>query len=695
MRIEQKYSSSLKIHSFEPDCDKFRCVILSDTYDASSIQVLEGLEAVRRRPAMYIGSVDETGLHHLVWEIVDNSIDEAMAGYCDHIKVIIGQTEHGLESVSVHDNGRGIPTDPHPHYNMSSLELVTTRLHSGGKFDHSSYKVSGGLHGVGIAVVNALSSWMQVKVKRNKRILMQEYVRGETISHGLIRVEEDWEDEHGTHTTFIPDPEIFEVTHFDVPTIRNRLRELAFLNKGLTITLMDNRKQPDSEKDQADSEESIQNEDNEILEAEEESIWVFKYDGGIKAYIEQLTRNIIHEDIPYFDERIDDTQVEVALAYDKSERDLIYTFTNNINTRHGGTHLSGFKSGLTRAINAYVLKNDQFVKNSNLRKGIKEKRSVFSGNDVREGLVAVVSVKVMNPQFEGQTKSKLGNSEVKGIVERCSYENILKFLDEHPTSARGIVEKCEAAATLRMRFRQLRDAVKITQAKGTGKLVDCSETDPAKKELFLVEGDSAGGSAIEGRFSEFQAILPLRGKVINVEKARLEKAMRNKEILEIIRAIGAGYRENFKIDEVKYHKIVLLMDADIDGHHIVCLLLTFFFRYMPELIDEGYLYIAQPPLYRIKKGNNEIYVLSDQEKDEIVQKWGGKPEISRFKGLGEMNPIQLRETVMNPKNRTLLQVTRKNIIEAERIFVTLMGDEVNPRREFIEKHALEVQNLDI
>jgi len=657
---------------------------LSGEYDASSIQVLEGLEAVRRRPAMYIGSIDEYGLHHLVWEIVDNSIDEAMAGVCDKINVILGQTEHGFKSVTIQDNGRGIPTEPHPHYDMSSLELVTTRLHSGGKFDHSSYKVSGGLHGVGIAVVNALSSWMQVKVRRNGGpILMQEYVRGETISHGLIEVKEKWKDKAGTHITFIPDHEIFEAVHFHINTIKNRLRELAFLNKGLTITLIDNRK----------PKEKLETEGT--LEQEKEDTWIFHYDGGIQAYVEQLAPNRSHEDIPYFDETIETTQVEVALAYDRSERDLIHTFTNNINTRHGGTHLSGFKSGLTRAINSYVLKNEHLIRNTHLKKGLKEKRSIFTGNDVREGLVAVVSVKVMNPQFEGQTKSKLGNSEVKGIVERCSYENILKFFEEHPESAKEIVDKCEQAATIRMKFRQIREAVKKTQAKGTGKLVDCSETDPSKRELFLVEGNSAGGTAIEGRFSEFQAILPLRGKVINVEKARLEKAMRNKEILEIIRAIGAGYRENFQIENVKYHKIILLMDADIDGHHIVCLLLTFFFRYMPELIDEGYLFIAQPPLYRIKKGNKELYVISDQEKDRIVDEWGKNVEISRFKGLGEMNPIQLQETVMDPDNRTLLQVTRENIIEAEHIFNTLMGDNVPPRREFIEMHALEVENLDI
>ncbi|MHA2245086.1 MAG: DNA gyrase/topoisomerase IV subunit B [Candidatus Hodarchaeales archaeon] len=676
-------------------------MVLSGEYEASSIQVLEGLEAVQRRPAMYIGSIDENGLHHLVWEIVDNSIDEAMAGACDNINVILGQTEHGFESVTVQDNGRGIPTEPHPVYNMSSLELVTTRLHSGGKFDHTSYRVSGGLHGVGIAVVNALSSWMQVKVKRNGRILMQEYVRGETISHGLIEVKETWEDKTGTHTTFIPDREIFGEARLDCVTIRNRLRELAFLNKGLTINLIDNRKSKEKQTDMSSSDELEFISLDERLSIEEksekklENVWVFHYDGGIKAYVEQLATNRIHDDLPYFDETIDTTQVEVALAYDRSERDLIYTFTNNINTRHGGTHLSGFKSGLTRALNAYAQKNEQLFRNSHLKKGIKEKRSIFSGNDVREGLVAVVSVKVMNPQFEGQTKSKLGNSEVKGVVESCCYENILKFLDEHPLSARGIMEKCEAAATLRMKFRQIREAVKKTQAKGTGKLVSCSETDPVKLELFLVEGDSAGGSAIEGRFSEFQAILPLRGKVINVEKARLEKAMKNKEILEIIRAVGAGYRETFEIEKVRYHKVILLMDADIDGHHIVCLLLTFFFRYMPELIDEGYLYVAQPPLFRIKKGNKEVYVLSEQERDNILKKWGGRSEISRFKGLGEMNPIQLRETVMDPSNRTLLQVTRENIIEAERIFVTLMGDEVKPRREFIETHALEAENLDI
>ncbi|MHA1941908.1 MAG: DNA gyrase/topoisomerase IV subunit B [Candidatus Hodarchaeales archaeon] len=662
---------------------------MAQDYDASSIQVLEGLEAVRRRPAMYIGSIDENGLHHLVWEIVDNSIDEAMAGVCDKVVVILGQTEHGQESVTIQDNGRGIPTEIHPHYNISSLELVTTRLHSGGKFDHSSYKVSGGLHGVGIAVVNALSRWMQVKVKRNNQVQMQEYVRGETISHGVITVEEEWDYESGTQITFIPDPEIFEVTHVDVVTIKNRLRELAFLNKGLIIELVDDRKQTDIPFDASEEKTDIESSDTV------ENRWTFRYDGGIKAYVDQLAPNRIHTDIPYFDENIEKMQVEVSLAYDRSERDLINTFTNNIHTRHGGTHLSGFKSGLTRAINAYALKNEQIIKNSHLKKGLKEKRSIFTGNDVREGLIAVVSIKIMNPQFEGQTKSKLGNSEVKGVVESCVYENILRFLEEHPVSAKVIMEKCEGAATLRMKFRQIREAVRKTQAKGSGKLVECAISDPIKREIFLVEGDSAGGSAIEGRFSEFQAILPLRGKVINVEKARLEKAMKNKEILEIIRAVGAGYKENFQIDKVRYHKIVLLMDADIDGHHIVCLLLTFFFRYMPELIDEGYLYIAQPPLFRIKKGNKEIYVLSEKERDEILEEWGGRSEISRFKGLGEMNPIQLRETVMDPKKRTLLQVTRKNLIEAEKMFVTLMGEEVKPRREFIETHALEVENLDV
>ncbi|PWI48329.1 DNA topoisomerase IV subunit B [Candidatus Heimdallarchaeota archaeon B3_Heim] len=673
---------------------------MSSEYDASSIQVLEGLEAVRRRPAMYIGSIDENGLHHLVWEIVDNSVDEAMADVCDNIIVILSQTEHGQESITVQDNGRGIPTEIHPHYNISSLELVTTRLHSGGKFDHESYKVSGGLHGVGIAVVNALSRWMQVKVKRNNRVQMQEYVRGETISHGVISVEEEWDHESGTYITFIPDPEIFEVTRVDVVTIRNRLRELAFLNKGLTITLIDERKHDlpisESQSDLGENETQTQSETTEDLGSESPvNKWIYHFDGGIKAYVDQLAVTRIHDDIPYFDVNVEKMQVEVALVYDRSERDLINTFTNNINTRHGGTHLSGFKSGLTRALNAYVLKNEQLIRNPHLKKGLKEKRSIFTGNDVREGLVAVVSVKIMNPQFEGQTKSKLGNSEVKGVVESCVYENVLKFLDEHPESSRSIIEKCEAAATLRMKFRQIREAVRKTQGKGSGKLVDCAVSDPAKREIFLVEGDSAGGSAIEGRFSEFQAILPLRGKVINVEKARLEKAMKNKEILEIIRAIGAGYKENFRIEKVRYHKIVLLMDADIDGHHIICLLLTFFFRYMPELIDEGYLYIAQPPLFRVKKGNKEVYVVSEQERDEIIQSWGGKTEISRFKGLGEMNPIQLRETVMDPEKRILLQVTRKNLIDAERMFVTLMGEEVAPRREFIEAHALEVENLDI
>lgn len=664
-------------------------------YSARSIQVLEGLEAVRRRPSMYIGNVSETGLHHLVWEIVDNSVDEAMAGYCTRIVVILGQTEGGLESVSVQDNGRGIPTEKHPDYDISSLELVTTRLHSGGKFDQGAYKVSGGLHGVGIAVVNALTSWMQVKVKRDGLILMQEYVRGETISHGLLEVNEDWEEETGTRISFIPDPDIFETTHFNTQPIRIRLRELAFLNKGLEIILMDNRRSSRDKESivtpEPGQDESVTDSSSEIPQDE----WLFYYDGGIKAYVEQLAPQKLHEDIPYFDETIDTTQVEIALAYDRSERDLIYTFTNNINTRHGGTHLSGFKAGLTRAINAYVQKNEHLVRNTRLKKELKDKRSIFTGNDVREGLVAVVSVKVINPQFEGQTKSKLGNSEVKGVVERGAYENILRFLDEHPSDGRIIIQKCEEAATLRMKYRQLREAIKKTQGKGSGKLIDCSISDPVKRELFLVEGDSAGGSAIEGRFSEFQAILPLRGKIINVEKARLEKAMKNKEILEIIRAIGAGYKENFQIENARYHKVVLLMDADVDGHHIVCLLLTFFFRYMPELIDEGYLYIAQPPLFRIKKGNKEAYVLSERERDEIQQKWGGKTEVSRFKGLGEMNPLQLRETVLDPANRILLQVTRENLIEAEQMFVTLMGLEVPPRREFIVSHALEVETLDV
>jgi DNA gyrase subunit B len=644
---------------------------------------------------MYIGSVSETGLHHLVWEIVDNSVDEAMAGYCTRIVVILGQTEGGLEICTIQDNGRGIPTENHPDHDISSLELVTTRLHSGGKFDETAYKVSGGLHGVGIAVVNALSSWMQVKVKRNGRILMQEYVKGETISHGLIEVEDDWEEETGTRISFIPDKSIFETTHFSPQQIRIRLRELAFLNKGLEIILIDKRISDPAEKKtetpEPDQDGSVPADTSETSQEE----WIYYYEGGIKAYVEQLAPQKLHEEIPYFDETRDTTQVEIALAYDRSERDLVYTFTNNINTRHGGTHLSGFKAGLTRAINAYVQKNEHFIRNTRLKKELKDKRSIFTGNDVREGLVAVVSVKVINPQFEGQTKSKLGNSEVKGVVERGTYENILRFLDEHPGEGKEIVQKCEEAATIRMKYRQLREAIKKTQAKGTGKLIDCSESDPTKREIFLVEGDSAGGSAIEGRFSEFQAILPLRGKVINVEKARLEKAMKNKEILEIIRAIGAGYKENFQIEKVRYHKIVLLMDADVDGHHIVCLLLTFFFRYAPELIDEGYLYVAQPPLYRIKKGNKEVYVLSELEKDETQKKWGGKTEVSRFKGLGEMNPLQLRETVLDPANRILLQVTRKNLIEAEQTFVTLMGLDVAPRREFIVNNALQVESLDV
>lgn len=671
---------------------------MSNEYDESNIQVLEGLTAVRHRPAMYIGSVDQYGLHHLIWEIIDNSIDEAMAGVCKNIKVTIRKTKTGLESITVLDDGRGIPIEIHPVYGISSLELVTTKLHSGGKFDHSSYRVSGGLHGVGIAVVNALSSWMQVKVAgRRKNVVYQEYMRGETITQGILELEEDWGFKSGTKVTFVPDTEIFTEAHFNVNTIKTRLRELAFLNKGLRIVLVDMRNTPDAKDDEIFAiENAIFNEidDSDIETDDENPTWIFQYDGGIKAYVDLLTPNRLHDELPYFEEE-GDTTVEISLAYDKQERDLVYTFVNNINTRHGGTHLSGFKAGLTRAINAYVQKNEHLIKDQRLRKELKLKKSVFSGNDVREGLVAVVSAKVMDPQFEGQTKSKLGNSEVKGIVESACYENILEFLNKNPDAAKVIVDKCVSAATFRNKIKQLRDAEKRTTGKGTGKLVDCSTKDVERRELFLVEGDSAGGSAIEGRFSEFQAILPLRGKVINVEKARLDKALKNREILEIIKAVGGGYRENFDITKVKYKKIILLMDADVDGHHIVCLLLTFFFRYMPELIDEGYLYVAQPPLFRLKKGKKESYVLSEGERDKTLDEWGKYVEISRFKGLGEMNPLQLRETVMDPKNRNLLRVNKDNIIEAERMFNVLMGEHVTPRREFITSRALEVENLDI
>ncbi len=627
------------------------------SYGAAQIQVLEGLEAVRKRPGMYIGDTVLRGLHHLVWEIVDNSIDEALAGFCTRIKVTI----HPDNSITVEDNGRGIPVDIHPQLGIPAVEVALTKLHAGGKFDKSVYKVAGGLHGVGLSVVNALSILLEVSVKREGKIHYQKYSRGKP----LIKLEVTGDtDETGTIVHFLPDPEIFQERTFHYDILARRLRELAFLNKGIHIALNDER------------------------ENKQES---FLYQGGIREFIAFVDKNKtpLHE-VFYFEKEKEGVTVEIAVQYNSSYQENVFTFVNNINTMEGGTHLSGFKTALTRVINNLVKK---------YRGGKEEVK--LSGDDVKEGLTAVISVKVPEPQFEGQTKTKLGNSEVAGIVSSLVYDELSSYFEEHPPMARIVVGKCVEAAIAREAARKARELVRrkgaLEGAGLPGKLADCSNKDPAKCEIFIVEGDSAGGSCKMGRNREFQAILPLKGKILNVEKARIHKMMEHKEIIAMITALGTGIGEEFKMEKLRYDKIIITCDADVDGSHIMTLLLTFFYRYMMPLIEEGHVYVAMPPLYRLQKGKQALYVYTDQEKEKAIQAWGGMDGIGiqRYKGLGEMNPKQLWETTMDPSVRKLKQVTIEDAVAADLMFTILMGEEVEPRREFIEKHAREVVNLDV
>jgi DNA gyrase subunit B len=626
-------------------------------YDAGKIQVLEGLEAVRKRPSMYIGSTDYRGLHHLVYEVVDNSIDEALAGYCTNIDVTINRDN----SLTVQDDGRGIPVDIHEKYNKSALEVVMTMLHAGGKFDTESYKVSGGLHGVGVSVVNALSEWMEAEVYRNGNIYFQRYQRGKSMGDVEVRGTSELT---GTKMTFKPDYEVFEVVDISFETISKRLREMAFLNRGVKIKI----------KDERTGDEKL-----------------FHYEGGIVAFVEHLNKNktTLHQPPIYFQKSRNSTQVEIAIQYNDSYTETVFTFANNINTHEGGTHLSGFKAALTRTANDYAKEH-----------GLVKGAAKLSGEDIREGLTAIISVKLTNPQFEGQTKTKLGNSDVKGIVETLVGEGLGEFLEEHPKEAENIIGKSVLAAQAREAARKARELTRRKSALEIsslpGKLADCSEKDASKCELYLVEGDSAGGSAKQGRSRNFQAILPLRGKIINVQKARLNKILNNLEIRALITAIGTGLGDDFDIEKARYHKIIIMTDADVDGAHIRTLLLTFFYQYMRPLIEIGYVYIAQPPLYRIKKGKATHYVYSDAQLEQKLEEMGRQGAgIQRFKGLGEMNPDQLWDTTMDPDTRTLVQVMLENAMEADEIFTILMGDKVEPRRLFIEQHAREVKNLDI
>ncbi|ACX62316.1 MULTISPECIES: DNA topoisomerase (ATP-hydrolyzing) subunit B [Paenibacillus] len=630
------------------------------TYDENQIQVLEGLEAVRKRPGMYIGSTSAKGLHHLVWEVVDNSIDEAMAGICDHIEIIV----HEDNSITVIDNGRGIPVGENAKLKKSTLEVVMTVLHAGGKFGGGGYKVSGGLHGVGVSVVNALSSKVVVQVKRDGHIYQQEYHRG--VPQYDIKVIGD-SDDHGTTVTFLPDPEIFtETTVYDYTTLLTRIRELAFLNKGIALTLTDERTGASD---------------------------YFKYEGGIIEYVKFLNekKEALHEDPIYVEGSRDNIQVEVSLQYNDSYTENIYSFANNINTHEGGTHESGFKSALTRIINDYARKTGL----------IKDNTSNLSGDDVREGLTAIISVKVPEPQFEGQTKTKLGNSEVRGIVESLFAEKLQEFLQENPAVSRRILEKALQASRAREAARKAREMTRRKSALEVsalpGKLADCSSKDASISELYIVEGDSAGGSAKQGRDRHFQAILPLRGKILNVEKARLDRILSNAEIRAIITALGTGIAEDFDLSKARYHKIIIMTDADVDGAHIRTLLLTFFYRYMRKLVEAGYIYIAQPPLFKIERNKVIRYAGSERERDEIIKEFGEnvKINVQRYKGLGEMNAGQLWETTMDPESRTMLQVTIEDAILADTLFDTLMGDNVEPRRDFIQEHAKSVRNLDV
>ena len=632
-------------------------------YDAAQIQVLEGLEAVRKRPGMYIGSTGARGLHHLVYEIVDNSVDEALAGYCTTIKVTICKDN----SITVEDDGRGMPVDKHPKLKIPAVEVIHTVLHAGGKFGGGGYKVSGGLHGVGASVVNALSTHMEVEIRRNGKIYKQCYERGKTVTP--LEVIGDSK-KTGSKTSFWPDPEIFETTIFDFDTLEHRLREMAFLNKGIKIIFKDER------------------------EGKKRSE-TYHYEGGIKEFVKFQNQNkdAIHPDVIYFEVVRDTCEVEIAMQYTESYNELVLGYANNINTTDGGTHIVGFKSALTRIFNDYGKKAKILKENDTL-----------SGEDVREGLTAIVSVKLAEPQFEGQTKAKLGNPDMRGFVETTTNENLTAFLEENPAQAKIILEKCIKAARAREAARKARD---LTRRKGAldsfslpGKLADCSDKDPSQCEIFLVEGDSAGGSAKDGRDRKRQAILPLRGKILNVEKARLDRILNSDEIKNMITAFGCGIGDDFNVEKLRYHKIIIMTDADVDGAHIRTLLLTFFYRYMRPLIEGGFVYAAQPPLYQVKKGKDVYYTYGEDEQTELMKSLegkAGKADIQRYKGLGEMDAEQLWETTMSPEHRVLLRVTmdEETSSELDLTFTTLMGDKVEPRREFIEENAKYVQNLDV
>ena len=635
---------------------------LQQQYDAEQIQVLEGLDPVRKRPGMYIGSTGSRGLHHLVYEIVDNSIDEALAGFCKNINITI----QGDNSVMVEDDGRGMPVDDHPKLGIPAVEVIHTVLHAGGKFGGGTYKVSGGLHGVGASVVNALSSRMEVEIKRNGKIYKQTYSRGVTTSPLIVIGDAR---KTGSKTVFWPDEEIFEEIIYDYAILEHRLREMAFLNKGTKIVLKDEREgQKKSE--------------------------TFHYEGGIKEFVKHQNKNkeAIHPDVIYFDIEKNEMQVEVAMQYTDRYSELILAYANNINTTDGGTHLTGFKSALTKVLNDYARKN----------KYLKDNDDPLEGDDVREGLTAILSVKLLNPQFEGQTKAKLGNSEMRGFVETAMHDNFTAFLEENPSQSKIIIDKCLKAARAREAARKARE---LTRKKSVlegislpGKLADCSEKDPARAEIFLVEGDSAGGSAKDGRDRMRQAILALRGKILNVEKARLDKILNSDEIKNMITAFGCGIGEEFNIEKLRYHKIIIMTDADVDGAHIRTLLLTFFYRYMTPLIGGGYVYAAQPPLFQTKKGKEVYYTYTDRQQEKLMaelEKKPGKADIKRYKGLGEMNYDQLWETTMDYNTRTLVQITLEDVSAADDLFTTLMGDKVPPRKKFIEDNAKYVKKLDI
>ncbi len=630
-------------------------------YDATSIQVLEGLDAVRKRPAMYIGDIGLRGLHHLIWEVVDNSVDEALAGHCDDVTVTIEQDM----SVTVRDNGRGIPVDMHATMKKPALEVVMTTLHAGGKFDSNSYKVSGGLHGVGVSVVNALSEWCKVEVLLDGKVYSQDYRQGAPTGPMQTRPAEKKEKGSGTTVRFKPDAGIFEETEFHYDTVAARLRELAFLNNGLSIHLRDERTSKATD---------------------------YFYKGGILEFVKYLNTNkdTLHAKPVFFSRERDNVSVEVCLQYNDTYGESLLSFVNNINTIEGGTHVGGFRSALTRTLTNYASK-EGLLKNAKVE---------ITGEDVREGLVAVISVKMQNPQFEGQTKTKLGNSEIKGAVETVVGEGLREYFEENPSVARKIIEKMVSAARAREAARKARELARrktiLDGGSLPGKLADCAYDDPGLCELYIVEGDSAGGSAKQGRDRRYQAILPIRGKILNVEKARLDKILANEEIRSIFMALGCGVEPEFDIARLRYHKIILMADADVDGAHIRTLLLTLLFRKLRPLVDAGHIYIAQPPLFLVKAGKEEIYCYNEKERDEASARMGKKnTQVQRYKGLGEMNPDQLWKTTMNPETRTLLKVTSDDAVEADRIFTILMGEQVEPRRQFIEENALYVKNLDI